>query len=450
VKSNNDTIVALSTAYGISAISIVRLSGTLATNIASKITKKDKFIPRMALLSNLYFEDSRKLDEAIVIYFKSPKSFNGEDIVEFQTHGGIAIANIILDLCINYGARMANGGEFSKRALLNNKISIDKLETISKMIESKTNKSIDILSKNLSGDLQTFLNEIRESLVILLAHSEVSIDYGEEDLPSDLVENISKDIDDIVYKFSNILENTATSNKIIEGVRLSIIGKPNVGKSSTLNSIIGKDRAIISPEAGTTRDSIEELIQIQGHLIKIIDTAGIRNTNNNIEAIGVERSLKSINSSDMIIALFDGSKPLDDEDRVILDKLKDKQDKTIITLNKQDLGICINQKEFDGFKHKAIITASNNKIKPLIDKIKNILSTNTLTNEIFLSSQRQEDIFKITKNNLLEAKINIKDEDLEIFSFHIKESIEQIELVTKTYEHSELLDTMFSNFCLGK
>ncbi len=428
----------------------MRVSGDLALSIAKKITKQNNFTPRYANLHKLYFKDGQIIDEAIVIYFKSPKSFTGEDIVEFQSHGGIAIANIILEECINNGARIANGGEFSKRALLNNKMPIEKIETIAKMIESKNKKSIQILTKNLSGHLQNFLNEIRQSLVLLLAHSEVSIDYGEEDLPSNLISDISNKIDEIIHKFNQVLKNTSYSKKIIEGNSISIIGKPNVGKSSLLNTILGTNRAIISPTAGTTRDTIEELIEIKNHLVKIIDTAGIRDTNNDIESIGIEKSLESIKKADTILALFDISKPLDEDDFKVLNAIKDKNKQSIIILNKQDLGKNINIKEFENFPHQVTISAKNKEIDNLINSLVKILNQNTLTNDLSLSSKRQEDLIEKTKENLLLAKENIKNEDLEIFSYNITESLELISQVTSNYDYSELLDTMFEGFCLGK
>jgi tRNA modification GTPase len=327
---------------------------------------------------------------------------------------------------------------------------IDKIETIAKMIESKNQKSIQILTKNLSGHLQLFLDEIRKSLVLLLAHSEVSIDYGEEDLPENLIKDILSKIDEIINKFNQVLKNTSYSKKIIEGNAVAIIGKPNVGKSSLLNTILGTNRAIISTKAGTTRDTIEELIEFQGHLIKIIDTAGIRDTNDDIESIGIEKSLESIKKADTILAIFDISNTLDENDLKVLNAIKDKKDKSIIIFNKQDLENKINLKEFKTFPHQASISAKNNNIDNLINSLTNILNQNNLTNELSLSSQRQENLIRKTKENLTLAKENIQNEDLEIFSYNITESLELISQVTSNYDYSELQDTMFEGFCLGK
>ena len=329
-------------------------------------------------------------------------------------------------------------------------MSIDKIETIAKMIESKNQKSIEILTKNLSGHLQTFLDEIRESLVLLLAHSEVSIDYGEEDLPENLINDIVIKIDEIINQFNQVLKNTSYCKKIIEGNAITIIGKPNVGKSSLLNTILGTNRAIISPQAGTTRDTIEELIEIKGHLVKIIDTAGIRDTNNDIESIGIEKSLESIKKADTILAIFDISNKLDENDLKVINAIRNKKEKSIIIFNKQDLEKFINIKPFEAFPHQATISAKNNNIDSLIDKLVHILNQNNLTNDLSLSSKRQEDLIMQTQDNLMLAKENIQNENLEIFSYNITESLELISQVTSNYSYNELQDAMFEGFCLGK
>ncbi|MEA3497949.1 MAG: tRNA uridine-5-carboxymethylaminomethyl(34) synthesis GTPase MnmE, partial [Campylobacterota bacterium] len=277
-----DTIVSIATAAGVGAISIVRLSGGDALKIALSISKKENLTPRMATLSKLYDSKNDLIDEGLLIYFQNPYSFTGEDIVEFQCHGGIAITNLVLDSCIKYGARVASPGEFSKRAFLNNKIDLTQAQAISKMIEAKSEDAVKLLARQLKGELKDFVDDIRKDLLFMLAYTEVSIDYAEEDLPDNIFEQINSKIDAIVLKLTNTLESSKRREGLIDGFKVAIIGKPNVGKSSLLNKLLNFNRAIVSTIAGTTRDTIEESVKIGTHIIKIIDTAGIRDASDEI------------------------------------------------------------------------------------------------------------------------------------------------------------------------
>ena len=308
------TIVAIATANGIGSISIVRISGVNALEIAKKISKKTTFQPRLATLSYLYDKNDEIIDEALILYFKAPFSFTGEDVVEFQCHGGLAIANMIVNEVLKRGARIANPGEFSKRAFFNNKIDLSKAEAISKIIEARSEDAVKLLARQLKGELTTFVNEIREDLLFMLAYTEVSIDYAEDDLPTDIFEQIKNKMEKIKLKLSNTLEASRRREGMIEGFKVAIIGKPNVGKSSLLNKLLNYDRAIISDIAGTTRDTIEESVKIGTHIIKIVDTAGIRDANDVIEKIGIEKSIETLNEADIAIVLFDNSKVCDEED----------------------------------------------------------------------------------------------------------------------------------------
>ena len=301
----SSTIVAIATASGISSISIIRVSGLESLAIAKKITKRDNIEPRTTYLSSLYNRDNHLIDQAIVIYFKNPKSFTGEDIVEFQCHGGYIVAQEILETALFHGARLAEAGEFSKRAFLNGKIDLTKAEAIAKLIETKSVDGAKILAKQLKGDLKKFIDKSREALLRATAYSEVMIDYAEEDMPDDILDNIVKQLDSLTLQIDNILDASYRRKGLIEGFRVAIIGKPNVGKSSLLNGLLSYDRAIVSSIAGTTRDTIEEQVRIGSHIIRLIDTAGIREAGDVIEQIGVKRSMESIADADVIIALFD-------------------------------------------------------------------------------------------------------------------------------------------------
>jgi tRNA modification GTPase len=318
----NDTIAAISTANGSGAISIVRMSGDRALEIAEKLTKTT-FTPRIAKLARFYNLNDELIDMPLVIYFKNPNSFTGEDIVEFQCHGGVAVSRLVLESLIEAGARIAEAGEFSKRAFLNSKIDLAQAEAIAKLIESKSKESVKVLSKQLRGDLSHFVNDIRDKLLEIMAYVEVNIDYAEEDLPQDLIDQIK----DRLQNLSKLLEKSLIASKkreaMFNGYKVAIIGKPNVGKSSLLNNLLDFDRAIVSSIAGTTRDIIEEEITIGSHIIKIVDTAGIRDeTNDEIEKIGISKSRAAVLEADIVIAMFDNSREFDEEDEEILEIIK--------------------------------------------------------------------------------------------------------------------------------
>ncbi|WP_368029789.1 tRNA uridine-5-carboxymethylaminomethyl(34) synthesis GTPase MnmE [Arcobacter sp. s6] len=444
---DNATIVAIATANGIGSISIVRISGPKALEIASKISKKETFKPRLATLSYLYDKNNETIDEALVLYFKAPFSFTGEDVIEFQCHGGVAIANMIVDEVLEQGARIANPGEFSKRAFFNNKIDLSKAEAIAKIIEARSEDAVKLLARQLKGELTTFVNDIREDLLFMLAYTEVSIDYAEDDLPSDIFEQIQKKMDKIIIKLTNTLDASHRREGMIEGFKVAIIGKPNVGKSSLLNKLLNYDRAIISDIAGTTRDTIEESVKIGTHIIKIVDTAGIRNASDVIEKIGIEKSIQAINEADIVIALFDNSKVCDDEDKKIIELIEENAHKEILkVLNKSDL-----ENKFDKINIKDFIELSTKEdINPLIKKIEVILDSNTHSDEMTLISKRQILSVDNTLYNIKLSKEPLLNGELEFFAHFITEALEQISAITRPYENDQMLDVMFGEFCLGK
>ena len=441
------TIVAIATANGIGSISIVRISGANALEIATKISKKTTFQPRLATLSSLYDFNNEVIDEALVLYFKAPFSFTGEDVIEFQCHGGVAIANMLINEALKRGARIANPGEFSKRAFFNNKIDLTKAEAISKIIEARSEDAVKLLARQLKGELTNFVNDIREDLLFMLAYTEVSIDYAEDDLPSNIFEQIKNKMEKIIVKLSNTLEASRRREGMIEGFKVAIIGKPNVGKSSLLNKLLNYDRAIISDIAGTTRDTIEESVRIGTHIIKIVDTAGIRDASDVIEKIGIEKSIQAINEADIVIALFDNSKICDDEDEKIIDLIEENSDKQIIkVLNKSDL-----QNQFDKSKIDDFIELSTKEdINPLIKKIEVILDSNTHSDEMTLISKRQIISVENTLYNINLSKNPLDSGELEFFAHYITEALENISAITRPYENDEMLDVMFGEFCLGK
>jgi len=447
----SSTIVAVATATTISSIAIVRVSGSRALEIARKITKKDSFNfkERYANLLSLYNREGILIDQGIVIYFKSPKSFTGEDIVEFQCHGGYIVANEILETAIFYGARLAEAGEFSKRAFLNGKIDLTKAEAISKLIEAKSLEGAKILARQLKGELKEFIDSAREELLRAISYAEVMIDYAEEDIPEDIIENLKSQLESLESRLEEIVESSKRRKGLIQGFRVAIIGKPNVGKSSLLNSLLNYDRAIVSNIAGTTRDTIEEEIRVGNHIVRLIDTAGIRETIDEVEKIGVGRSISSIADADIVIAMFDNSSIFSDEDRKIVDILEENRDKNIIVaLNKIDLEGKFDTSIIEKFDYVEI--SAKKDYKSLVDRLIKILDSIGESQEPMLVSNRQIEAVLKAKEAILNAKAPLLNGELEIFSYHLQDSVKFLSSISKPFDSEEILDKMFSEFCLGK
>ena len=415
------------------------------------MAKKDDFKPRFATLCNLYNTSGEFIDEAIVIYFKAPKSFTCEDVIEFQCHGGLVVASLILEETLKLGARLANPGEFTKRAFLNGRIDLTKAEAIAKLIESKSLDAAKILSKQLKGELKEYMDSLRDSLIEILAYVEVSIDYAEEDLPLDLMDNISRKLDSISKELEKTLLISLKREGLIEGFKISIIGKPNVGKSSLLNSILSYNRAIISDVAGTTRDTIEEEIRVGTHLVKIVDTAGIRGESEDfIEKMGMQRSVKAIEESDIVLAVFDNSREFDNDDKKILDLIDEYKDKKkiFVIINKMDLP---NRLDLSKFKDFDLIKISCKQDTSLVmDSIQKYLDSQSVQNDLILISKRQIEAVREALNAIKEAKEHLSEGELELFSYLLNDAISYISSITRPFERDEILDKMFSNFCLGK
>jgi tRNA modification GTPase len=445
----SDTIVAIATAHGIASIAIVRLSGKEALTLAKKLSHKEKITPRYAHLTSLYRMDGSLIDEAIMIHFKAPYSFTGEEIVEFQTHGGLIVAQELLDTLLSYGARLAQAGEFSKRAFLNGKIDLTKAEAIAKLIEAKSIDGAKILAKQMKGELKRFVDESREGLLRILAHSEVMIDYAEEDIPEDLMQRMVGQLDTLVIEIEQIVEATHRRRGLIEGFKVAIIGKPNVGKSSLLNALLAYERAIVSDIAGTTRDTIEESIRIGSHLIRLVDTAGIRDAKDSIEQIGITRSLRSLEESDIVIALFDSGRVCDEEDEKIFDLLESLEEKeTIVALNKCDLSCVFESTRLEPFE--VLEVSAKRSFTRLTEHLEKRLDRIGEGEELMLISARQIHAVEATKEAIIEAKIPLIEGELEFFSYHLQEAIKSLSSISTPFNSEEILDKMFGEFCLGK
>jgi len=444
----NDTIAAIATANGIGSIAIIRLSGDKALSIAKTLCKKDDLSVRYATLTNIYDSANDLIDESIVIYFKGPNSFTAEDVVEIQCHGGFIVAQSILKAALNAGARLADAGEFSKRAFFNGRIDLSEAEAIAKLIEAKSEDAAKILASQMKGSLKGYIENIRDEIIHILAYSEVSIDYAEEDLPQDLVAQIKAKLEELKRSLHSTLLASKAREGLMQGFKVAIVGKPNVGKSSLLNALLNYNRAIVSDIAGTTRDTIEEQVKIGTHLIRIVDTAGIRVASDEIERIGIERSLEAIEQSDIVIALFDSSREVDSEDEQILSLINEHANNKHVRFvkNKIDLEQKFQKSEI----HFDLEINSKESVDTLVEVLKNIMDRTNSSDEIMLISQRQISAVENTLSNIEEAFFPLEDQELEIFSFHLNEAVKEMASITRPFENDEMLDKMFGSFCLGK
>ena len=450
----NDTIAAISTALGIGAISIVRLSGKDSINIVnSHFSGTDLTKVKSHTIHYGYIKDENEIiDEVLVSIMKSPKTFTTEDIVEINCHGGISTTNRVLELMLTSGARLAEPGEFTKRAFINGRIDLVEAESVMDLINSKTEKSRKLGINHITGNLSEIIHSFREELISLLASIEVNIDYPEY---LDIEEMTNKNIKDKMSDFKQKLEKIVTESeqgKIInEGINVTIIGKPNVGKSSLLNKLLKEDKAIVTDIQGTTRDIIEGKINIDGIVLNIIDTAGIRETNDIVEKIGVEKSIKTIEQSDLVLLVLNNNEILSKEDEDLLEKIKNY--KSIIVVNKIDLD---KKLDYNKIKDKNVVyinTLTYDGIKPLIDKIKELFNLEQLDNSdlTYLSNSRQISLAKEAQNIIKDIEKGLDNNvPIDMLEIDIKRIWEKLgEIIGETYQE-ELIDKLFSQFCLGK
>ena len=456
------TIAAISTATGSGGIGIIRLSGEKSIEIIKKIFKPiDKKINldevKGYTIKYGFIVDSNneKIDEVLVSFFRAPRSYTTEDMCEINSHGGTVIERKILEQCLLNGAELAEPGEFTKRAFLNGRIDLSQAESVIDIINAKTDKEAKESFKQLQGNLSIELNNIKDNLLDVMSDIEASIDYPEYDIEETTNSKALKVLNEIRNKLVN-LENSFENGKILkEGVKTVIIGKPNAGKSSLLNTLLKEDRAIVSDYAGTTRDTIEEFINVDGIPLKIIDTAGIRETNDFVEKIGVEKAIGLIKDADLVIALFDSSKELEEEDYKILELIKNK--KSIVLLNKSDLSD-LNMKTINYISNtnKKVIKASmktKNGIAELYKTISELFNNNELNsdNGIVITNIRHKNLIHNAINNLDEAENSIKnDMPIDVVAICIKEVLESIGSITGDNVSEDIINKIFSKFCLGK
>lgn len=441
----NDTIAAISTAAVDGAISIIRMSGSDALAIANRIVSFDIMKKKSNTISYGYIidpENDETIDEVLVSVFHAPKTFTCEDIVEINCHGGRFITKKILRLCLAYGARLANPGEFTQRAFLNGRIDLTQAEAINDMILASTNENAKMAMQGIKGSVKKLLDPLIQDLLDIIANIEVNIDYPEyddvEQLTTDIIQPKAKQWLD---KISNILDHAQSGQLMKEGIKTAIVGKPNVGKSSLLNALLEEEKAIVTDIAGTTRDIVEGQIHLQGLTLRLIDTAGIRETDDVVEKIGIQRSLQAINEAQLVIVVLDSSRELDAQDQELLDLTKDKT--RIIVHNKADIssvneGICISAYQKD-------IDALIQEIHRLFDVHKIVLE------EPLLNNERQISLMMKAENSMKQALRSMEyGMELDIVEIDIQEAYTSLKEILGEVHREDLLDTLFSNFCLGK
>ncbi len=449
----NDTIAAIATSMGRSAVNIIKISGPESISIVSKIFTKDlsKLEPN-TINYGFIKEGNELIDEVLVSLFTSPNSQTGEDIVEINTHGGISVTNKVLELVLSNGARLAEPGEFLKRAFLNGKKDLIEAEAISDLINAKTEEARKMSLKGLSGELSKKIKTLRNKILNIIANIEVNIDYPEyEDAIIYTNELLKTNINEIQSDLEKLVKESEKGTLLNNGINVGIVGKPNVGKSSLLNLLINEEKAIVTDIEGTTRDIVEGNITINGVTLNLIDTAGIRETNNVVEKLGVEKSKDIINKSDLIIALFDISRPFTLEDEAILSSIKAK--KSIIILNKTDLPTKIDLNKFTSYN--VIKTSVKEDIgkEELLNMIKELFSLNEIETGDFtyLSNARQISLIKEALKLCLEIKYqNEQNTPVDLIQIDLQNLWEKLGEITGDAYKDELLDEIFSKFCLGK
>ncbi|MDD3995908.1 MAG: tRNA uridine-5-carboxymethylaminomethyl(34) synthesis GTPase MnmE [Tenericutes bacterium] len=446
-----DTIVGISSSLGIGAISIIRMSGKESFEIVNKIfTQNILNVDSHTIHYGHIKENNKLIDEVLVSVMKAPKTYTREDIIEINCHGGIITTNKILELLIKNGARLAEPGEFTKRAFLNGRIDLIEAEAIMDLINSKSESARKLAINGLSGNVTLMIENLRNKISKILSNIEANIDYPEyEDILVMTKELIKKEIIIIEAEINKIIKESENSKIIKNGIDTVILGKPNVGKSSLLNKLIGEEKAIVTNIPGTTRDFVEGTIVIDSVLFNIFDTAGIRETHNKIEQIGVSKSINLINTSDVVILVFDNNRKIQKEDMQLLNLTKDK--KRIIVINKIDLESKLDKKLLSG--DIVEISALNNNIKPLKDKLIEMFNIDSINKKDpnYLFNTRQISTLKKTLNNILELKKGIKNNlPVDILEIDIMEIWKLLgEIIGKNY-NEELVEEIFKNFCLGK
>lgn len=455
----NDTIAAISTAIGEAGIAIVRMSGDDSVNIIDKIFvsasgKKMEEAENRKFLYGHIVDGDKLIDEVLVVKMKGPHSYTAEDIIEVHCHGGVVSVKRILSLILSKGARLAEKGEFTKRGFLNGRIDLTQAEAVIDMIKAKTDISFDMGLNQLSGALSEVLNKLKDELVSMQALIVANIDFPDEDIEDAAYHDLMERSGKILEKMDNLLDNSRNSRLLRDGINTVILGKPNVGKSSLLNGLLKYDRAIVTDIAGTTRDIIEDYINLDGVLLKITDTAGIRETDDEVEKIGVNIAREKLKEADLVIAIFDISRDFDKDDEEILKLIKGKKHITI--LNKDDLDQKISDEEIEKYfkdDYLRLSVMENESVKKIENLIIDLFFDGELqiSSDSILSNIRHINALKEAKKALLEVNESLKERVfLDLIEVDLENVIGHISEITGTITTEDILDRVFSDFCIGK
>lgn len=449
----NDTIAAISTSLGIGAISIVRMSGTDAIKIANKIFSKDlENVKSHTINYGFIKENGEVIDEVLISVMKAPHTYTTEDIIEINCHGGITTTNKVLETLLKNGARLSEPGEFTKRAFLNGRIDLTKSEAVMDLLESKTETARKLAINSLQGTTAKLVDNFRDKIKQLISSIEVNIDYPEYyDIEVITLDKIKEETTKMKKELENIIKESENSKIIKNGIDTLIIGRPNVGKSSILNKFLDEDKAIVTDIAGTTRDIVEGQVMLDNIILNIIDTAGIRETEDKVEKIGVEKSLSLIEQADLIIVVLNSNEKLTKEDLELLEKTKNKN--TIVVLNKNDLERKI---ELEKLKEYNLVSTNTNNLEGidnLKDKIKEMFNLEQISTKDYnyLTNVRQISLAKNAYQKLIDVENALKENlPVDMIEIDLRDCFDILgEITGKTYS-DEIIDNLFERFCVGK
>lgn len=450
----NDTIVAISTALGVGAISIIRVSGEEAISIVNEITrsKKLEMYESHTIHYDYIMDGEQSIDEVLITIMKAPKTFTKEDIVEINCHGGIATTNKVLELLLFHGCRLAEPGEFTKRAFLNGRIDLMEAEGIMDLIESKTEKSRTLALNTVQGKVSKLISDLRQNIVEILANIEVNIDYPEyEDIEEMTVSLLETKIGFIEEKIKEILSKSENGKLIKEGITVALVGKPNVGKSSLLNCLLEENKAIVTEIAGTTRDCVEGTINLDGIILNIIDTAGIRETEDIVESIGVKKSEQVLQDADLVLMLLNYNEDISLEELRLLEMVQNK--KHIIVINKVDLPKKINDNDLEKNTKVYISALTDTGIEELKNEIKKLFHFDQIEQEdyTYLTNARALSLLRKALTGIQDIKLGVLNNmPIDMIEIDLKNVWNLLgNIIGETYE-DELLDQLFSQFCVGK
>ena len=452
-----DTIAAISTPKGEGGIAIIRISGDKSFEILDKIFVKKK--PNADLgfykLNYGFIKDGEKtVDEVMAVRLKAPKSYTCEDIVEINCHGGTLVSEKVLELVLRNGARHAESGEFTKRAFMNGRIDLSQAEAVMDIIQGKTEKSVSLSLDQLRGDLRDKVNQFKKALLDITAHVNVVLDYPEEGIDEPLPAELRNNLEKVYEEANRLIDSYDTGKKIKEGIKTVIVGKPNVGKSTLLNALLHEERAIVTHIAGTTRDVIEEIINIKGVPLVLVDTAGIRKTDDIVENIGVEKSKQFIGKADLVLLVLDASKELENEDIEVINQIKENKKKVIVLLNKIDLNKKINLAGHNLENIVEISAKDNIGIEDMQEKIYSYIVEENVENsseKLIITNIRHKTALEKTKDAIKNIFETIDmGLPMDLISVDLKEALDSLSEITGEISSEDILDHVFGNFCVGK